>query len=87
MGIGLGVVSSEIRCRGIYDLISRCRFMVDDVLIDFLVVWYRGRLSNNSGTQLPAKNLLKVVNIRILIDAYGCCVSLNCYIKCLCLVK
>lgn len=63
MGIGLGVGSSEIRCRGIYDLISRCRFMVDDVLIEFLVVWYRVRLSNNAERRLPAKKLLKVVNI------------------------
>lgn len=41
-GFGLGVGSSEIRCCGIYDLISRCRFIVYVVLIDFLVVGYKG---------------------------------------------
>lgn len=40
IGIEFGVSSSEIRCRGIYDLISCCRFIVYVVLIGFLVVEY-----------------------------------------------
>ena len=63
MGIGIGssVSSSEIRCRGIYDLISGCRFIVYVVLIGFLVVGYKVCYLEILGMYDYSKELLKAI--------------------------